>query len=118
MADDINKTISVDIEVNPDGLQQVAQYKAAFDNLNTSINSLSKPLESISSGINSIDKGITDTVTSVNTLTSALTKTGQESQKVTANLGKDLNQNTADGAKKAMSWIDRVFKLWLKSSNE
>jgi hypothetical protein len=31
MADDINKKITIDVEVNTDGQQQINQYKAAFD---------------------------------------------------------------------------------------
>jgi len=40
MADDINKKISIDVEVNTDGQQQIRQYKAAFDDLRNSINSI------------------------------------------------------------------------------
>jgi hypothetical protein len=31
MADEINKKITIDVEVNTDGKQQIQQYKAAFD---------------------------------------------------------------------------------------
>jgi hypothetical protein len=31
MADDLNKKITIDIEVTTEGQQQIAQYKAAFN---------------------------------------------------------------------------------------
>jgi len=40
MADNINKKINIDIEINTDGQQQVQQYKAAFDSLRNTISNL------------------------------------------------------------------------------
>lgn len=39
-----NKNISIDIEINASGQQQINQYKAAFDSLRTSISNLSQPI--------------------------------------------------------------------------
>jgi hypothetical protein len=47
MADDINKKISVDIEINNDGQQQINQYNAAFDNLRSSINGIKNPFRHV-----------------------------------------------------------------------
>jgi hypothetical protein len=69
MADDINKTISIDIGINPDGLQQITQYKAAFDDLKTSINMLGQPLTNVSNTISSLSKDLSKL--SVVTATSA-----------------------------------------------
>ena len=44
MADDINKKISIDIEINTDGQQQIDQYKASFDNLRNTINNIIRVL--------------------------------------------------------------------------
>ncbi len=33
MADDISKKITIDVEVNTDGLQQINQYQTAINNL-------------------------------------------------------------------------------------
>ena len=68
MADDISKKITIDVEVNTDGQQQINQYKAAFDNLRSSISGLSNPLQGISSSISSLDKDISKLTDSVNKL--------------------------------------------------
>ena len=77
MADDINKKITIDVEVNSDGQQQIAQYKTALDNLRNTIDNLGKPISDLSDNINSLDQnlskigGSSDQVTSkVNTLSS------------------------------------------------
>ena len=48
MADDINKKISIDVEINTDGQQQIQQYKTTFDNLRDSINNLANPIKDLS----------------------------------------------------------------------
>jgi hypothetical protein len=40
MADDLNKKITIEVEIATDGPQQIAQYNAAFDNLRSSINGI------------------------------------------------------------------------------
>jgi len=55
MADDINKKITIDVQVNTDGQQQVDQYKNSFDSLRASINGLSKPLSDLSKNIGSLN---------------------------------------------------------------
>lgn len=39
-----NDKISIDIEINASGQQQISQYQTAFDGLRTSITSLSNPI--------------------------------------------------------------------------
>lgn len=58
MADDINKKISIDVQVNTDSLQQVDQYKTSFDNLRTVISSLGKPLTDLSKNIGSLNNDL------------------------------------------------------------
>ncbi|BAU52976.1 hypothetical protein [Mucilaginibacter gotjawali] len=70
MADDISKKITIDVEVNTDGQQQINQYKAAFDSLRSSVNGLSNPLQGISSSISSLDKDISKLTASINKLNS------------------------------------------------
>ncbi|MFI5162933.1 MAG: hypothetical protein ACHQHN_16750, partial [Sphingobacteriales bacterium] len=65
MTDDISKKITVDIEVNADGLQQIDQYKASFDSLRTSITSLGKPLVDTTANINGLNKSLADSVTNI-----------------------------------------------------
>jgi len=55
MADDINKKISIDVEISTDGQQQINQYKASFDSLRTSINTLDKDLASFSDSVNKLN---------------------------------------------------------------
>jgi hypothetical protein len=58
MADDINKKISIDIEINTDGQQQINQYKAAFDSLRNSINSTKNPLSNIAGDLKTLNKNV------------------------------------------------------------
>ena len=59
MADDINKKITIDVEVNSDGQQQIDQYKTSFDNLRSTINNLGKPITDLSTSIKSFDDNLT-----------------------------------------------------------
>jgi hypothetical protein len=58
MADDINKKITIDVEVTTDGQQQINQYKASFDGLRSSIDNLGKPLSDLSKNINNLDNNL------------------------------------------------------------
>jgi hypothetical protein len=58
MADDINKKISIDVEVNTDGQQQIDQYKASFDNLRGSISNLGKPITDLSNNVGSLSNNL------------------------------------------------------------
>jgi hypothetical protein len=64
MADDINKKISIDVQVNTDGHQQVDQYKASFDNLGASVSGLGKPLADLSKNISSLNNDMVKLVAS------------------------------------------------------
>jgi hypothetical protein len=57
MADDINK-ITIDVQVNADGQQQVEQYKASFESLRTTINNLGKPIADLSKTIGSLNNDL------------------------------------------------------------
>jgi len=70
MADDISKKITIDVEVNTDGQQQINQYKAAFDSLRNSVSGLSNPLQGISSSMSSLNKDISKLTDSINKLNS------------------------------------------------
>jgi hypothetical protein len=58
MSNDISKRITVDVEVTSGGQQQINQYKAALDNLKSSISALSKPVTDFSKNIGSLNKDI------------------------------------------------------------
>ncbi len=68
MSDDISKKITIDVEVNTDGQQQINQYKTAFDSFRNSISSLSNPLAGLSNSISTLDKDISKLTTSVDKL--------------------------------------------------
>jgi len=72
MADDINKKISIDIEINTDGQQQIDQYKASFDNLRTTINNLGKPLNDISTNISAFNNNLNKLSSSGNKVTESV----------------------------------------------
>lgn len=96
MADDINKKISIDVEINTDGKQQIEQYKSSFDSLRYSIDALSKPLSELSKNINSLDKDISSIANSVNKLSS-------QNQTLDSSSGKLLNTVTG---------LSLTFKIW------
>ncbi|MGZ3755509.1 MAG: hypothetical protein ACXVAY_00830 [Mucilaginibacter sp.] len=58
MADDINKKISIDVEISTDGQQQIDQYQFAFDGLRKSIGNLGKPISDLSKNITSLDNDL------------------------------------------------------------
>lgn len=58
MADDINKKISIDVEINTDGQQQINQYKNSFDNLRNSLSNLADPINELSGNIKSLDQDL------------------------------------------------------------
>jgi hypothetical protein len=82
MESDINKKITIDVEVNTDGQQQIAQYKAAFDNLRTSVNNLSNPLGGLSNNISSLDKSLSKVNDSLNKLSKQNKEAESSGQKV------------------------------------
>ena len=68
MTDDVNKKITIDVEVNTDGQQQINQYKASFDNLRNSINALDKDLSSLTGSIDKLNSQSQSTSSSGNKL--------------------------------------------------
>ncbi|MGN6181233.1 MAG: hypothetical protein ACTHNW_18770 [Mucilaginibacter sp.] len=103
MADEINKKISVDIDVSSNGQQQINQYKDAFDNFRSSLNNLSSPLQSL-------NKALTDT-------SSALNKISTQNQTV-ASSGNSLKNNVSDLSDSFKLWygaiqgVEKGFKAW------
>jgi hypothetical protein len=71
MADDLNKKITIDVEINTDGQQQITQYKEAFDNFRNAINSIKSPLNNISVDFKSLNKTVSDISGSLNKLNSS-----------------------------------------------
>ena len=75
MADDINKKISIDVEIGTDGQQQINQYKTSFDSLRSSINALDKDLV-----------GFTDSVNKLNTQNKSVSDSGNKVKDTVTNL--------------------------------
>jgi hypothetical protein len=93
MADNISKTISIDVDVSNDGQQQIALYKTAFDNLRSSISGLSNPLSGLSNSINSLDKDISKLNTSIDKLNDhnqELSSTGEKAKSTVNDLVNSL----------------------------
>lgn len=59
MADDINKKITIDVQVNSDDLQQLDKYSGAVTNLNASVAKLSDGLSKTHGEINTISESAT-----------------------------------------------------------
>lgn len=57
---EINKNISIDIEINANGQQLISQYKTAFDTLRTSINNLSQPINKLNGEISKLSGLVND----------------------------------------------------------
>ncbi|MBS1531930.1 MAG: hypothetical protein JSU01_16625 [Bacteroidetes bacterium] len=57
MADDINKKITIDVQVNSDGLQEINKYSGAVADLGASFGGLSEALSKALSDITSVNKG-------------------------------------------------------------
>jgi len=58
MADEINKKISIEIDITDDGQQQINQYKTAFDSLRSSVNNLSSPLSALDKNISNLNDSL------------------------------------------------------------
>jgi hypothetical protein len=114
MADDINKTISIDIEVNPDGLQQITQYQESFDNLKTSISNLGKPLTDLGTSISAISSGMNDAQTSANKLTAGLQKVGEAGKQAGSAAGQGLAAGTGAGVAKAKHGLAKFFGYFVQ----
>src|SRR4051812_358741 len=72
MAD--NNNISIDIEINASGQQQLDQYKKAFDGLRTSINNLSNPITKLDSDLSKLTGSIDQLAKQNNSLGDSATK--------------------------------------------
>ncbi|MGN6181231.1 MAG: hypothetical protein ACTHNW_18760 [Mucilaginibacter sp.] len=79
MADDINKKIIIDVEINNDGQSQVNQYKSAFNSLQDAVKNLGTPLKDLSSGINTLNRNL-----------SQLSSSGKESKNSIESLGESF----------------------------
>jgi chromosome segregation ATPase len=93
MAEDINKKIAIDVEVNTDGQQQIAQYKTALDNLRISVANLSNPFSGLSGSISNLDKDM---------------------QKLTGSIDKlnKQNQDLSSGGNKVKSTVLEVISTF------
>lgn len=92
MADDINKKITVDVQVNTDGQHQVDQYKASFDNLRGSINGLGKPIADIGNNLSALNKDIAKLSSSVEQYVTKITGSAQKASDQQAKINAASNQ--------------------------
>ncbi|MEO6852111.1 MAG: hypothetical protein ABI203_05185, partial [Mucilaginibacter sp.] len=97
MADDINKKISVQVEMNTDGLQQIGQYKTAFDSLRGTIGSLGKPLE--------------ETAKSIAEVSSAAAEAGTA-------VGKAIKSTTQNTESTSKSIFSKILSLFVKTESD
>ena len=103
MANDINKKIAIDVQVNSDGKEQIEQYKAAFDSLRTAISGLSKPLTDLSKNISSLNKDISQLASTTEKqaakIVAATKKASTEQTKINAASTRSLKENLSATAK-------------------
>ena len=81
MADELNKKITIDVEVNTGGQKQIDQYKAALDSLRSSVNNLASPFGGLSKTISSLDKDIVKLTGSVSQLSKQNQQLASDSSK-------------------------------------
>ena len=112
MADDINKKINIDVELNSDGLQQITQCTTAITNLKEAVTGLAKPLADTSATLNSVGDAATQ----------AAAKTTQ-AQKADSDKQKELTVKT-EGAKsktildKVKDTLTKTFSLFVKTDGD
>jgi len=104
MAEDINKKITIDVEVNTDGQQQINQYKAAFSSLRSAINNLGKPMSDFSKNVAVLDKDITQIIA----LTEKwATRASAIAKQVSVNQGK-ANKKSNEALKTSLTEADKI----------
>ena len=111
MADDINKKISIDVQLNSDAQQQINQYKASFDSLRTSVNNLGKPISDLSASINSLDKDISKFADSVSKLNSRNQSSVSIGEKLKSNV--EGLTSSYKAWKEAITAIGEVSEGWV-----
>ena len=132
MADDISKKITIDVEVNTDGLQQINQYQTAINNLTTAVKALGKPLTDATTTINNTLAIVSDKEVKTNKATQDQTladkqKANEASAKTTIgialqtaaqlfNISKILNKKKGDldaeaAAKQLKTELDNAQKI-------
>jgi hypothetical protein len=63
MADDINKKITLDVQVNSNGLQQLDKYSGAVTSLNASVSNLLETMSQAQSDVNALQQKATNLTT-------------------------------------------------------
>ncbi|MDP9080918.1 MAG: hypothetical protein M3O71_26155 [Bacteroidota bacterium] len=82
MENDINKKITIEVEVTTDGQQQINQYKAALDSLRISITGLSDPFKGLSNSISNLDRDVDKLTGAVDKLSNQNKALGSSGNKV------------------------------------
>ncbi|HWD89909.1 MAG TPA: hypothetical protein VG367_17375 [Mucilaginibacter sp.] len=65
MADDINKKITIDVQVNSDGLQQINKYSGAVTDLGASVGNFSKALSKALNDMTAVNQGTAKAATAI-----------------------------------------------------
>ena len=92
MAENINKTITVDLHVNNNGQQQIDQYNAALNTLITAVKNLGKPLTDLGNDINILENDLSRFSTAVEKQTAKITATTQKASDQKAKINAASNQ--------------------------
>jgi hypothetical protein len=68
--------ISIEVEINASGQQQINQYKAAFDSLRGSINNLSTPISKLDGDVKKLNDSLSETKTQNDSMADSVIKVG------------------------------------------
>lgn len=85
MAD--NNKISIDVEINANGQQQITQYKNAFDGLCTSINNLSTPVSKLDGDVVKLKDTLSKTSMQSNIVSDSINKLEKASKEAPTTVG-------------------------------
>lgn len=113
MADDINKNINIQVDVNTDGLQQIDKYKASVDNLRNSIAALGKPMVDMTANINGLGKSVTDASNNIDSLSKDLPQVQVAAKKIGEAIAK-TQEISKPNETKTKGLLGRIFNLFVK----
>ena len=118
MADDISKKISIDVQLNTDGQQQIDQYKAAFESLRSTIGSLGKPLTDLSKNLNSLNNDLTQLASATEKTTAKMLAVAKSASDQQAKINSDANQKLKANLSEADKLKEQALIKELQTRNK
>jgi hypothetical protein len=118
MANDINKKISVEVEITKDGQEQIDQYKTAFDGLRVTIANLGKPLANLSKNINSLNRDLSQLASATEKNAAKLVAATKKASDWQAKINADSNRKLKTSLSEADKLKEQSFIKELQTRNK